>query len=167
MSSNCAIATRSVRPLTPTYTVRPTFSTSPPSSVPSSIVRTSSPSRRAACSAPQCFAAPDLLPGSRDDGEILEDHERVLHEHRIGTLVDRFDLGDIPTGPGHRFHVRIPLATGEGDVDGLSFDVRDDALVERRARTADEGERARHEPVRSVSTSGSSNNADARRSWQS
>ncbi len=113
------------------------------------------------------FAAPDLLPGSRDDGEIVEDHERVLHEHRIGTLVGRFDLGDIPTGRGHRFHVRIPLATGEGDVDGLSFDVRDDPLVERRTRTADEGERARHEPVRSVLTSGSSNNADASRSWQS
>src|SRR5262249_55490718 len=82
--------------------------------------------------------APRLDAGPRHDGDVLVDDDRVLDEDAVGRLVGRRRLHRLPARILERLHVRRPLRAGQIDVDGLPFEVRDDALGEPRAGPADE-----------------------------
>src|SRR5581483_7523306 len=89
------------------------------------------------------FGAGDLglaLVGARarDDSEVTMDHDRVLHEHRIGAIVGRRNFDELPALGPQRVDVPMLLSSREVEVDRRRDAMRDQALSQTWAWTADE-----------------------------
>ena len=82
--------------------------------------------------------------GARDDGDVLEHHDRVLDEHRVGAVVGGLDLDGLPAVLLQRRDVALPLRTGALQIDRHLLDVIDDAVIEQRTGLAHE-RNLRHE----------------------
>ena len=117
-------------------------STSPPSSVPGSSMRAMfSPSAVTAASAPATSGRRVERAGPGQDREVVDDHDRVLDEHRVRAVVGGLHFVNGIPGVAERGHVgRRAASTAQRHVDDGALDVRDDAVREPRAGPAYEGD---------------------------
>ena len=94
-----------------------------------------SPARR-----PRPPAARSAAPGRASTATSPHDHHRVLDERRIGQLVGRRRLADLPARAGERLDVPRVLLRGQLGVGRRALEVGDDAVAHPRARRAHEGD---------------------------
>ena len=136
---SCSNPASFVRPPSPTHTVPACSSTSPPSRVPGSSIRTI----RYAELAQRRLGAVGLRLAlvrarPRHHREVVQHDHGVLHEHGVGAVGRRSDLDGLPAVLVQRRHVRVPLAARERDVDRRAVQVGQQTVRQTRTGTADQ-----------------------------